>query len=321
MRCTMVLRILQKHATLRCMNLNDLQLYIRVAELGSLSGAARERDVPVSQVSRALARLEALHKVRLLHRSTHALSLTEAGQSLIVHGKRMLETYAQFESDVGNPQQISGTVHLAVSPAMAQYVIVPALPALALQHPQLGIELHADDRMIDMAQLGIDMAIRTGEPGSDTLVARQIGSLARRLYAAPSYVTARGMPASISDLAAHQLITHSVNPPFNRWPFLLDTQVVTHIARGNYRANSTNMMMTMALAGLGIVRSADVICEPLVASGQLVRVMENLVHCPSVSILAVMLQERHRAANIRACIEFFAQWMALPSPASARFKS
>lgn len=291
------------------MDLDDLHTFIRVTELGSLSSAARERDVPVSQISRALARLEALHKVRLLHRSTHSLSLTEAGQSLLEHGKRMLENYAQFEEDVHLGAQVTGTVQLGVSAAMAQYVIIPSLSALAQQHPQMSIELHVDDRMVDMAQQGIDLAIRTGDPGSDVLVARKIGEHGRRLYATPGYIAAHGMPQSLEQLQQHRLISNSVQPLLNRWPFLAKGQHVTHIARGHYRANSTGMMMTMALAGLGIVRGNTAICEPMVARGQLVRVMDELVECVTVPIQAVMLQERHRAPKIRACIDFFASWL------------
>jgi DNA-binding transcriptional LysR family regulator len=292
------------------MDLDDLQTFTRVVELGSLSSAARERDVPVSQISRALARLEALHKVRLLHRSTHALSLTEAGQSLLEHGKRMLESYAQFEADVSDSQQVRGMVQLGVSAAMAQYVILPSLPALAAQHPQLSIELHVDDRMVDMAQLGIDLAIRTGDPGSENLVARKIGEHGRRLYATPGYIVAHGTPQSLDDLSQYRLITNSAQPILNRWPFLIEGKRITHIARGDYRANSSDSVMAMALAGLGIVRGNTAICEPMVASGQLVRVMDHLVDCQTVPINAVMLQERHRAPKIRACIDFFAQWLA-----------
>jgi DNA-binding transcriptional LysR family regulator len=292
------------------MDLSDLQTFTRVVELGSLSGAAREADVPVSQISRSLARLEALHKVRLLHRSTHALSLTEAGQSLLEHGKRMLESYAQFEADVGDSTQVAGVVNLGVSAAMAHYVIVPSLPALAKQHPQLSIELHVDDRIIDMAQQGIDLAIRTGDPGSDNLVARKIGTHGRRLYATPGYLSMHGEPTNLDELAQHRLITNSAQPHLNRWPFLIKGQAITHIARGHYRANSTGMMMTMALQGLGLVRGNDAICEPMVARGQLVRVMDELVDYQTVPINAVMLQERHRAPKIRACIDFFAQWLA-----------
>lgn len=291
------------------MDLDDLQTFTRVVELGSLSGAARERDVPVSQISRSLARLEAQHKVRLLHRSTHALSITEAGQSLLEHGRHMLASYAQFEADVGDQKQVTGMVKLAASPAMAQYVIVPSLDALAAKHPQLSIELHVDDRAVDMAQLGIDLAIRTGDPGSDNLVARKIGEHGRRLYAAPSYVAAHGVPQTMEDLTQHRLITNSAQPILNRWFFLIHGQRVTHIARGDYRANSSDSVMAMALAGLGIVRGNTAICEPMVARGHLVRVLEEIVDCQTVPINAVMLQERHRAPKIRACIDFFAQWL------------
>ncbi len=292
------------------MDLDDLHTFTRVVELGSLSGAARERDAPVSQISRALARLEAMHKVRLLHRSTHALSLTEAGQSLLEHGKRMLESYAQFEADVSGGVEVSGIVKVGVSAAMAHYVIIPSLAALARQHPLLSIELHVDDRMMDMAQQGIDIAIRTGDPGLDTLVARKIGEHGRRLYATRGYIAAHGMPENLKELAQHKLITNSVQPLLNRWPFVVEGQAITHVARGHYRANSTGIMMTMVLEGLGLVRGNTAICEPMVARGQLVRVMDDLVDCQSVPIHAVMLQERHRAPKIRACIEFFAQWLA-----------
>jgi DNA-binding transcriptional LysR family regulator len=292
------------------MDLADLQTFIRVVELGSFSGAARERDVPVSQISRALARLEALQKVRLLHRSTHAISLTEAGQSLMEHGKRMLESYSQFEEDVHEGRQISGTVQLSLSPAMAHFVIVPSLSALAKVHPQLAVELHVDDRLIDMTQQGIDLAIRTGEPGADTLVARKIGEYGRRLYATPSYIAEHGMPMNLDELQKHRLISSNVQHQINRWPFVIDGKSVTHIARGHYRASSTGIMMTMMLAGLGIARGNTAICEPMVASGQLVRVMQECVDYQIVPIQAVMLQERHRAPKIRACIEFFAQWLA-----------
>jgi DNA-binding transcriptional LysR family regulator len=301
-----------KNAKKSAMDLADLHTFTRVVELGSLSGAAREANVPVSQISRTLSRLEAQHKVRLLHRSTHSLSLTEAGQSLLDHGKKMLETYAQYEADVAGTSEVVGSVRLGVSPAMANYVVIPSLTALAQVHPKLAIELHVDDRIVDMAQHGIDLAIRTGDPGSDTLVARKIGELGRRLYAAPSYIAAHGMPRSVQDLSQHLLISNSVLPSFNRWPFIVEGQAVTHIARGHYRANSTGMMMSMALQGLGIVRSSSPICDPLVARGQLVEVLENIVDCHTLPINAVMLQERHRAPKIRACIDFFAQWLTKP---------
>ena len=299
------------------MDLGDVQTFHRVVELGSLSAAAREQDVPVSHISRAITRLENLHKVRLLHRSTHALSLTEAGQALLDHGKRMLASLADLQADfAANQADISGTVHIGVSPAMAQYVIVPSLGALAAHHPQLSVELHVDDRSVDIARHGLDMTIRTGPLGSDNLVARPIGEHGRRLYAAPAYAQQYGLPQTVDDLQRHKTVTNSVVPTYNRWPFVVNGKPLVITPRGFYRANSTGVIMTMALQGLGIVRANTAICEPLIARGELLRVLDELVQYEAVPINAVMLQERHRAPKVRACIEFFAQWLARHPPAN-----
>jgi DNA-binding transcriptional LysR family regulator len=293
------------------MDLDDVQLFNRVAELGSLSAAARERDVPVSLVSRAITRLESLHKVRLLHRSTHGLSLTEPGQALLEHGKKMLASLADLEAEFAQSQaELRGTVHIGLSPAMAHFVIVPSLPALAKRHPHLAVELHVDDRAVDIARQGLDFAIRTGPLGSDNLVARPIGTHGRRLYATPAYLRQHGVPKSIDDLDQHRLITNSVIPALNRWPFVVDGQSAIYQPRGHYRASSTGIMMTMALQGLGIVRGNTAICDPLIHTGQLQYVLNDLIDSPIVPINAVMLQERHRSPNARACIEFFSQWLA-----------
>ncbi len=304
------------------MDLDDVSLFARVAELGSLSAVARERNAPVSLVSRAISRLEALHKVRLLHRSTHGLSLTEPGQALLEHGKKMLLSLADLEAEFAtNQADIGGTVHIGVSPAMAHYVIVPSLHALAERHPKLAVELHVDDRAIDIARQGIDFAIRTGPLGSDNLVARVIGQHGRRIYAAPAYLQRHGTPRNVADLDAHRLITNSVIPAFNRWPFIVDGQVINYLPRAHYRASSTGIMMRMALEGLGIVRGNTAICDPLVHSGELVYVLNDIVESPIVPINAVMLQERHRSPKVRTCIDFFAQWlqghgMEIAAPAS-----
>ncbi len=292
------------------MDLDDVRVFTRVAELGSLSAVARERDVPVSLVSRAISRLEALHQVRLLHRSTHGLSLTEPGQALLEHGHRMLQSLADLEAEfASNQAAISGTVHIGVSPAMANYVIVPSLHALAQLHPQLSVELHVDDRAIDIARQGIDFAIRTGPLGSDNLVARVIGQHGRRIYATPGYLQNHGTPRTVADLDQHRLITNSVIPAFNRWPFIVDGKPLVYQPRGHYRASSTGIMMRIALEGLGIVRGNTAICDPLVQSGALVYVLNDIVESPVVPINAVMLQERHRSPKVRVCIDFFAQWL------------
>lgn len=145
------------------LDLDDAALFLRVAELGSLSAAARERNAPVSQVSRAIARLEARCGVRLMHRTTHGLSLTDEGDTFAAHARRLVDTRDELAAAMrikrGGP---SGWVRLAVSPVLAETMIAPSLPSLHEAYPQLQIDILADDRMHDMARDGIDIAIRTG---------------------------------------------------------------------------------------------------------------------------------------------------------------
>lgn len=293
------------------MNLDDTALFVRIVELGTLSAAARERQVPVSQVTRALVRLEAQCGVRLLHRSTHGLSLTDEGDSFLRHARRLLDIEAELRSDItGKLAGPSGWVRLSVSPIIAQALVVPSLPSLVQRHPQLQVELSADDRVVDMAREGIDIAIRTGPAASDTLVARPIGRLTRRLYAAPAYAQRHGLPAHPDELARHRLIGNSGVASLNQWRFARGAEQQVINVRGHSRTDNTAVVLAMALHGLGIARLVDFVGEPLVASGQLLPVLRDWSAEAPVPVLAVMLQERHRLPKIRACIEHWVQWLA-----------
>jgi DNA-binding transcriptional LysR family regulator len=290
--------------------LDDLSLFTRIVELGTLSAAAREREVPVSQVTRALARLEAACGARLLHRSTHGLSLTDEGDAVLAHGRRLLDTAAELQGELsGKASGPGGWVRLSVSPVLAQAVITPCLPSLYLKHPQLHLEICADDRMVDMAREGIDIALRTGSTHSDTVVARQIAVIERGLYAAPSYVAAHGLPDSPDELEQHRLIGNSSNPALNRWTMLTAKGPRELVVKAHTRTDNTAVMLSLVLHGVGIARLAELVARPLVRSGELVPVLPDRIEVSAAPMYAVMLQERHRLPKIRACIEHLAQWM------------
>ena len=152
------------------LHLDDVALFVRIVELGSLSAAARERVAPVSQVTRALARLEATCGARLLHRSTHALSLTDEGDAFLAHARRLLATRDDLQGELGGRRGgPSGWVRLSVSPVLAQAVIAPSLPSLYARHPQLHVDLSADDR-IGLAEFRASTMIPVaGDTGVATL--------------------------------------------------------------------------------------------------------------------------------------------------------
>ncbi|OGB43826.1 MAG: LysR family transcriptional regulator, partial [Burkholderiales bacterium RIFCSPLOWO2_12_67_14] len=202
---------------------DDLQLFARVAALRNLSAVARERDVPVSQISRALTRIEKTCAARLIHRSTHGLALTAEGETFLDYCHRITGTLEQLESEFATQAgEARGLVRVAVSSVMAQYLLLPSLQTLNERHPQLRLELEVSDRMADLARDGIDIAIRTSTSLPETLVARQIGLLGRALYAAPDYAARAGLPRHPDELREHRLIVNSAAPHLNHWPFIVD---------------------------------------------------------------------------------------------------
>lgn len=299
-------------ATIRGMwnlSFDDLSLFARVATLGSLSAVARERDGPVSQVSRALSRMEKVCGARLVHRSTHGLALTAEGQTLADYCRRIMDTLDQLEGEFGHRgRAASGWVRVATSSVFAEHLLVPGLEGLHARHPDLCIDLRVDDRMVDMAREGIDIAIRSGTPSSDSVVARRIGTLGRRLYATPSYLRRAGIPQRPDDLCQHRLICNGGVAQLNHWPFIVKGQPRVFVADGYLRADTTGVTAQMALEGLGIARLATLVAEPLVQRGELAPVLPALVDEQPIPVYAVTLSGRHRLPKIQVCIDYWAQW-------------
>ena len=312
------------------LNLADAALFIRVAELSTLSAAARERNEPVSQVSRAISRIETALGVRLLHRSTHGLSLTDEGDAFLAHARSMLDIAAELESDLGGKCAAPrGRVRLSVSHILAQTLVVPTLSGLYARYPELKLDIVADDRTTDLVRDSIDIAIRAGVDSLESLVVRKIGEHGRKLYAAPAYLEKFGTPRQPVDLLEHRLIANSASQSLNRWPFRQATlannikqkeawpekntsqRTTKHgkadylLVKGPTRADSTAMVLSLTLAGVGIARLNELLVAPLVSSGQLREVLADDVENQPLPIYAAMLQGRHRLPKVRACLEYW----------------
>jgi DNA-binding transcriptional LysR family regulator len=295
---------------------DDLKLFTRVAALGTLSAVARERDVPVSQVSRALTRIEGQCGAKLLHRSTHGLALTAEGETFLDYCLRLTDTLAALEGEFDSrSKEASGLVRVAASTVIAQYLLLPSLASLSQRHPRLRVDIEVSDRLADLARDGIDIAIRTASTLPETMVARRIGELGRALYASPGYAEREGLPGRPDELHRHRLVTNTAAPQLNHWPFVVDGKPVKLAVEGFWRTNDTGLAANMVLQGLGIGRLATVAAEPLVRQGQLVPVLAECVEMQPVPIYAVMASTRQRLPKIRACIEHWADWIGRGRPA------
>jgi DNA-binding transcriptional LysR family regulator len=299
------------------LQLDDVALFTRIADLGTLSAAARERDVPVSQITRSLSRLESACGVRLIHRTTHGLSLTEEGHTMLAYGRRVLDATAELGSELGaRTSGPSGWVRVSVSLVIAETVIAPSLDGLYRRYPNLHIELRVDDRLADMARDGIDIAVRTGELASETLVARRIGHFGRTVVASQAYLKRFGTPRTVAELDGHRVIGYTANPELNRWPLKDSDGEAVYQVRASTRSDNIALILTLACAGVGVGRVMDLLAAPLIRRGELVPLLQDEIDSQYVPIHALMLQERHRLPKIRACIDYWAHWLRKVSATS-----
>jgi DNA-binding transcriptional LysR family regulator len=289
-----------ENAPMKTLAIADFELAVQLAQQLSVAAVARERDVPASQVSRALTRIEAACGLRLFHRSTHGISLTADGHTFVEHAGQILND-AQALSDhlATRTASAAGAIKISVSSLLAEHVLIPKLSQLLTTYPDLLVSLNITDRLVDMAAEGIDIAIRAGVPPRETCVARRLGSHTRQLYAAPSYLKGRTMPTTVADLSGHRLISNTVVPQHNQWQFAEDAKPNLLRVKGHTQADNTAAVLSLALAGAGIARLNSVIAQPLVERGTLVVLLPELSDPTLHEIHAVTLSSRHSAPKIR----------------------
>lgn len=306
------------------LSLDDFALFTQIAQMQSLSGAARERNISPSLVSRSLARIETKCNSRLVHRTTHGLSLTHEGEVFLEFAKRILSEQRELQEQLGySKKTISGTVVISISQLLAEYVLVPHLTRLRNLYPQLNIDLRIEDRIVSMAREGIDIAVRAGLAPAESLIARQLGSHRRSIYASPDYLKTYGEPTTPKDLERHTLIGNTTTMSHNVWHFDMAGKTITQSFEGHIRVNSSSSVVSLALQGAGIARINDVVGENLAHQGRLIKVLSKYQHLEQHPIYAVILAERHRAIKIRACMAFletcfvqFKQYPQSPPPQS-----
>lgn len=191
-------------------DLAQLRIFARIADLGSVSGAARALGLPKSSVSRALARLEAGVGAPLIERSTRHLRLTDAGRLLHRHSARILDDVGEAEADVGRLiGRPAGTLRVSVGFTFAAGPLAPMLAVFVKRYPEVRVVLTVDNRPVDLLTEDIDVSIRIGPLRDSELISRRLGAIALWACASPAYLAARGTPAVLDDLAHHTLIAHA----------------------------------------------------------------------------------------------------------------
>jgi DNA-binding transcriptional LysR family regulator len=295
-----------------------MSAFVAVVEQGSFARAAERLDVSTSSLSRLVADLESHLGARLLNRTTRRLSLTDAGQAYYERCVQLLADLSEAEAIAGQSAAAPrGRIKLTCSVAIGLQRLAPAFASFVARYPEVHFEAVVVDRMVDLVEEGVDLAIRVGAVGSDRLVARRLGQMQLIVCAAPTYLAAHGTPQLPADLERHSLITYAYSPAPNQWR-LTDGAGAVHLvkAAGALHSNSGDINVASAAAGLGIVMEPDFIVGPLLADGRLVALLPDY-RGPRGDIWAVYPSRRHLSAKVRLFVEHVARHFAAAAPAPA----
>jgi DNA-binding transcriptional LysR family regulator len=253
--------------------LQDLEIFVRTVDSGSLSATARSLDLTPAAASAALKRLEAELQAPLFVRSTRSLRLTREGEVFLAHCRPALAALrdAQLELASGR-QQVSGMLQLAAPSDFGRNLLLPWLEAFQQQHPAIRYRLHLSDRVTNVYSDLVDAAFRQGEPPDSSMLALPVHLSNRRvLCASPAYLQAHGTPATPQALAQHSCLCFMLGEEvYDRWKFWRDGEEVMVRAGGGNIANDGDVVRLWALAGRGIIYKSRLDVAVDLAAGRLV---------------------------------------------------
>jgi DNA-binding transcriptional LysR family regulator len=285
-----------------------LEAFVRVAETGSFSEAARQLRTSKSAVSRHVAALEADLGVRLLQRTTRSLTLTEAGRGYVERASRILSDLVEADQSVSRMQD-APRGHLRISAPMSFGFLhlASAIPDFLARHDEVKIELTMSDRFVDLVDEGFDLAVRIGSLQDSSLVARRLAPIRRVICASPAYLRLRGTPTSPDDLKAHDCIGYSGAGPPQEWRFVDAAGRPWPVAvGGRLTANNGDAVRAAALGGTGIASLPTFIVGRDLKDGRLAAFLDTFVP-QDLSLNAVYPHARHLSPKVRAFVDFLAE--------------
>jgi len=288
-------------------HVDQMLLFAKVVEEGSFTAVARELDASRSLISKRIARLEDRLGVRLLNRTTRSLSLTESGSVYYDYCVRVRQALQEAEVRMaemgGSPR---GRLRVTMPVTYGELYVTPLLADFLSRYPSLSLDLHMDDRFVDMVRESYDVALRIGELDDSTLVARRLGTTRLLLCAAPQYLSRNGQPRTATDLVNHNCLTYRhERTRSSEWVFASPAERRPVPVSGNLRCNSGKPLREAALGGLGIAHLPDFMIGQDLQSGRLLEILPELAP-KEIGIYAVYPHQQNLPEKVRAFVEFLA---------------
>jgi DNA-binding transcriptional LysR family regulator len=286
----------------------EMEVFVRVVELGGFSSAARAARMTPSAVSKLIARLEARLGTRLLNRSTRQLQLTPEGCAFYERATRILADLDDAERTANVGEQALGRVRVNTSASYFNHVLAPALPGFLALHPGVMLDIVQTDAVVDLLAERTDVAVRAGPLKSSSLLARKLGETALTIVAAPSYLGRYGEPRSIADLEQHNRLGFGYTRAVDGWPLRENGQGIVVPVTGRVQASDGEGLRHLALSGVGLARLAAFTVRGDIAAGRLVPVLGNLDTGETEAFHAVYVgQGGPLPSRVRALLDFLAE--------------
>lgn len=288
------------------MNNEHLRLFVRIAVTQNISMAGNELGLSPPVASMHMNKLEESLGVKLIHRTTRKVSLTEEGREFLPHAEEVLNVIDSAKASVGagsfTPQ---GTVRIAAPSSFARMHIVPALKGFVEQYPELKVDLRQSDSMVDMVEGGFDIAIRNASLNDSTLVARKLTGDHRIICAAPEYIKAHGEPSKPQDLINHQCITLA---GLDTWVFNTPDGLKKIKPKGAIRIDNGESIRDACIDGAGLTMCSIWCAYKALKNGELVQILKDYPVESNTAIWAVYPSSRLLAPKVRAFIDYFKEY-------------
>ncbi len=288
--------------------LTGLQIFVRVAETGSFSKAAREFGLTQPTATKHIAALESRFGVRLLNRNSRAVSLTEAGAAYHEKCKAVLRQFDEAESFEGVRQaELTGSLRLGTSLTFGRQVMAPLMIEFMTAHPKLKVDLDHDDRYVDLVACGVDIAIRLGPLADSTLGGRYLGANPWAMVAAPAYLRRRGTPRTPAELAQHDSLVYSTAQADASWRLRAPSGKPVSVAlAARLRSNNLSTLLEAARAGMGLAVLPHYVAAAAIAAGEL-RIVLPDHGLPEQEIHAIFPSPKLVPAKVTTLIAFMQQ--------------
>lgn len=291
----------------------ELEVFIRVIELGGFSAAARAFGMTPSAVSKLVARLEQRLGTRLVNRSTRQLQLTAEGCVFYERGISILSDLDEAERCASVQATPRGRVRVSANVPFGHRFLLPLVPAFIARHPEVSLDITLTDEVIDLLEQRTDVAVRAGPLKDSTLVARPLGRTRMVVAASPPYVAAHGLPLHPEELGRHNLLaSHHVRAQPG-WPMRRGSEEYNVMPLGNVQASDGEALHRLVLAGVGMARLAAFQAHDDIAAGRLLPILEDWNPGDIEDIHAVFVgQGGHLPQRVRAFLDFLAENVTIP---------